>query len=759
MKIIVINDLPSDVFSEHLSGKKSFSLTRLRFSEIISGGRVRPDLFLVVNQKIDTALQIKKLYPFVKVAAVSGGKEDFQPIATFVYENNDNDIFSYSNWDEFDALLLVNQKRLAKKLIFQLDLDYGRNHLFYETNDDLVKSESIDVSPEFKKFLADSSSLSSKFISLIMFWFDGVKNLFFSVKNFTRHRQVSKVNFTLKNEYQGLPIFNKGDGVSLIDLNDSQFLLPDNKVIVSSAKSDKVSISFAKSVPFYQLKTLVGVKLNPSLPIKKIKRAHLSLLSILDGFSRDHESLSWPASFVCSVASGLSLERQTVNYPNEIIFDNISSKILRDPSQVDALLEMLSDRPISTIVGPAGTGKTFVSAVAIKNFLRKGYKVLIVSHSNLGVDNLLFATSEIVAHERLFRFSNDENMVDIRNRYILNRSRSELDQYSNEYFGQDSGVLVACTIDSFLTMKMFNGDYFQPDVIICDEASRGLYFEITPLIMAARRKLILIGDNRQLGNMPIPEIILKSLQEKTGLDDEKLKMFNKGFFNNIVESNYLPVVMLKQNRRSLPKISQLVSSAFYQNNLVAGRFNPYNEGTLIFLDTKNFDVVGEQLDGHSMFNPVEVNLLVKRFISCAVKHINGGGSILDLAIIAPYQAQVNLLKKKLRKDLLFNKYLSTQVNSGNIDRVLDHLVKTVDSIQGGERKIVFASLVRSNDNQEIGFNKDICRLNVAISRAQDTLIIIGNSQPFLDCEHQDISQAFSQIIKYVKKHGSYVVLK
>lgn len=753
MKIIVINDLPSDVFSEYLSGKKSFSLTRLRFSEIISGGRVRPDLFLLVNQKIDLAAELKKLYPLVKVVSVVGGKSDFQPIVTFVYGEYDHDIFSYSSWNEFDQLLLNDYIRQPKKLNFKHDY-YGDSSV-YEVNQELVKCHQSPASLEFKNFLSESSSLSSKFISWMTDWTTSAKYLFFPVKNFARKKNISKINLTIKNEHNGLPLFNKGDNVDLLDEHQSLISLPETKNIISSSKDDKISISFSRPVIFYQLKKLKSIKLNLSLLIRKMNRMRLSLLSVLDGFMGSDEQLSAPASFICSAISGLPLERRIINYPREVALDNFSSKILRDPSQIDAFLEMISDRPISAIVGPAGTGKTYVSSVAIENFVRRGRKVLIVSHSNLGVDNLLFEVSKTVNRGRLFRFGNDENMVDIRNRHLLNRHRLEF----NQYLEDDYGMVIACTIDSFMTMKIFNDGKFKPDVIFCDEASRGLYFEMTPLILAARQKLILIGDNHQLGNMLIPEVILNYLKERTGLDDSRMKVFNKGLFSNLVEFNYLPAVMLKQNRRSLPKISQLVSSTFYQNNLVAGRFNPYNEGEIVFLDTKNFDLVGERLDGHSMFNPIEVNLLIKRFISYAIKHINGGGNIMDMAIIAPYQAQINLLKKKLRKELLFNKYLATQVAPDNIDKILNHLIKTVDSIQGGERKIVFVSLVRSNDNQEIGFNKDICRLNVAMSRAQETLVIVGNSQPFLGCEHQDISQAFSQIVKYVKKNGSYVVLK
>jgi superfamily I DNA and/or RNA helicase len=239
------------------------------------------------------------------------------------------------------------------------------------------------------------------------------------------------------------------------------------------------------------------------------------------------------------------------------------------------------------------------------------------------------------------------------------------------------------------------------------------------------------------------------------LPKSMVEYFNKGFFNSLIELEYFRPNLLNCNRRSLIGISNLVSRVFYEDRLVPGRFDPYNEGKIIFLDTKKIAKFEEKKKGTSFYNPIEAVYLVKQFIPLAVKQIKAGGKITDLVIISPYMAQVRWLKKKLRNQLLFNPTIKKQVTPENVDDILNQMVITVDAIQGGQRKIVFVSLVRSNDRNEIGFNNDIRRLNVALSRAQELLIIIGNSAPFLGCPYSDIRQAFLGIIKYIKAKGVY----
>ena len=87
---------------------------------------------------------------------------------------------------------------------------------------------------------------------------------------------------------------------------------------------------------------------------------------------------------------------------------------------------------------------------------------------------------------------------------------------------------------------------------------------------------------------------------------------------------------------------------------------------------------------------------------------------IDVGIISPYRAQVQYLKKLIKKYEFFKPYR----------RLIS--VNTVDGFQGQERDVILISLVRSNDEGQIGFLKDLRRMNVAMTRARMKLIILGN---------------------------------
>jgi superfamily I DNA and/or RNA helicase len=88
---------------------------------------------------------------------------------------------------------------------------------------------------------------------------------------------------------------------------------------------------------------------------------------------------------------------------------------------------------------------------------------------------------------------------------------------------------------------------------------------------------------------------------------------------------------------------------------------------------------------------------------------------LDVGVISPYRAQVQYLRSQLRKKEYFKPF-RTLIS-----------VNTVDGFQGQERDIIVISLVRSNDEGQIGFLRDLRRMNVAITRARMKLIILGDA--------------------------------
>jgi len=94
---------------------------------------------------------------------------------------------------------------------------------------------------------------------------------------------------------------------------------------------------------------------------------------------------------------------------------------------------------------------------------------------------------------------------------------------------------------------------------------------------------------------------------------------------------------------------------------------------------------------------------------------------LDVGIISPYRAQVQLLRQMVRQEEFFRPF--RQLIS----------VNTVDGFQGQERDIIIISLVRSNDDGQIGFLRDLRRMNVAITRARMKVIILGD--PDTLCRH------------------------
>jgi len=145
-----------------------------------------------------------------------------------------------------------------------------------------------------------------------------------------------------------------------------------------------------------------------------------------------------------------------------------------------------------------------------------------------------------------------------------------------------------------------------------------------------------------------------------------------------------------------------------------------------FIDTAgaSFDEEREA-DGDSKFNPQEAALLARKVEGL----LTAGVSPADIAVIAPYAAQVRLLRERL------------SVPGLEID--------SVDGFQGREKEAVVVSLVRSNPEAEIGFLADVRRMNVALTRARRKLIVVGDSStlavhPF----YQELFAYFEQVRAY-----------
>ena len=234
------------------------------------------------------------------------------------------------------------------------------------------------------------------------------------------------------------------------------------------------------------------------------------------------------------------------------------------------------------------------------------------------------------------------------------------------------------------------------DVAIIDEASQATIPSVLIPIAKAHR-FILAGDHKQLP----PTIISDKAQklEKT-LFEELIKMYP--FKSQLLDVQY----------RMNSLLMKFPNAEFYNNNLKSDASvdditindiltTGKHEEPMLFVDTSRVDDTGERhlKDSKSIVNEIEAEVAVK----LANDYLKAGLTEDDIGIISPYADQVKIIQDK------------TPVE-----------VKTVDGFQGREKEIIIISTVRSNEDGNIGFLRDLRRLNVAITRAKRKLIIIGN---------------------------------
>ncbi len=252
------------------------------------------------------------------------------------------------------------------------------------------------------------------------------------------------------------------------------------------------------------------------------------------------------------------------------------------------------------------------------------------------------------------------------------------------------------------------------DVAIIDEASQATIPSVLIPIAKANR-FILAGDHKQLP----PTII-----------SDKAGALEKTLFEELIKMYPFKSQLLNVQYRMNKLLMEFPNKEFYNNSLksdssvdditVSDILNSsYDEEALLFIDTSDIDDYGEShlKDSKSIINKVEADIAV----DLANNYLSAGVSEENIGIISPYADQVKIIQDR------------TSVE-----------VKTVDGFQGREKEIIIISTVRSNNNENIGFLKDLRRLNVAITRAKRKLIIIGHKDTLIS------NPTYSRLIKFVE---------
>lgn len=450
-------------------------------------------------------------------------------------------------------------------------------------------------------------------------------------------------------------------------------------------------------------------------------------------------------------------------------------------TQEQAVNEVLWAKDVEVVHGPPGTGKTTTLVEAIYETLHRETQVLVCAQSNMAVD---WISEKLVDHgvpvlrignpsrvndkmlsftyERKFESHPDyPELWSIRKtiRQIKeNRKRgdnvhqkiarlreraTEIEMAINAQLFDEARV-VACTLVGSANKLLVRHKF---STLFIDEAAQALEPACWIAIRRASR-VVLAGDHQQL-----PPTIKCYEALKQGL--------GKTLMERIVENQPEAVTLLKIQYRMNDAIMKFSSDWFYHGkveshesvrhrsildwdhpiqwvdgNEIQKEVNAALEQQGATEDKLDIDFAEQFIgENHGRINKAEAELVLttlrnyidkigrERFLS----------ERLDVGIISPYKVQTQYLRQQIRKREEFRPF--RQVIS----------VNTVDGFQGQERDLIFISLVRSNDNGQIGFLSDLRRMNVAMTRARMKLIIFGDKHTL--CHHS----FYRQLIKYVEE--------
>ena len=421
-------------------------------------------------------------------------------------------------------------------------------------------------------------------------------------------------------------------------------------------------------------------------------------------------------------------------------------------SQERAVNDVLRAKDVRVLHGPPGTGKTTTLVEAINETLMRETQVLVCAQSNTAVDwiseklvdcgvPVLRLGNPTRVNDKMLSFTYEHRFADHpdypklwqvrRTMREMRRKRREsgerfhqkLDRLKElavelevrinaDIFGQ---VRVIASTLVGASSKLLDGKKF--GTVFIDEAAQALEAACWIPIRRASR-VILAGDHCQL---PPTVKSLEALKGGLGMT----------LMERIVKNKPECVSLLQIQYRMNDEIMQFSSDYFYHGLMtsapeVAHRIIHEGDAPILWFDTSTINLgedeksdFKEQFIGESFgrVNKGEANLTIS-LLQIYFQRI-GKQRILDdridVGIISPYRAQVQYLKRLIKKRAFFKPYR--------------HLitVNTVDGFQGQERDVILISLVRANDAGQIGFLRDLRRMNVAITRARMKLFILGDA--------------------------------
>jgi ATP-dependent RNA/DNA helicase IGHMBP2 len=431
---------------------------------------------------------------------------------------------------------------------------------------------------------------------------------------------------------------------------------------------------------------------------------------------------------------------------------NFENKNLNE-SQQQAVTAILQHDLITILHGPPGTGKTTTLVEAIAQLVKAGEKILVSAPSNTAVDHIAKAlinqglqvlrvgnTSKvdetIFEHTPEGKLFNSKQLKEIKQLKIKAEEYRKLALKYKRSFGkaerEQRNLLlkeVKNIRNEIKKLQAYNEDKLYREANVIAGTPIGLYDAkinhlgfhtlvvdeagqcIEPLawcIFPLAKKYVLAGDHWQL-----PPTVLSNEAASMGLNHSILELSMATVKN---------IFLLNTQYRMREVIAGFSGNYFYDDRLLTAAHLCNNAVHISFIDTAGSGFNESRgNDGSSLQNEGELQIVQKLIDTGALNP-------LHTAFISPYAGQVAAAKEILPSQMR---------------------ISTIDSFQGQEKEIILLSLVRSNDEGDIGFLKDYRRMNVAITRAKEQLFVIGDSATI------GADPFYNSFLTYIEEKGSY----
>lgn len=436
-------------------------------------------------------------------------------------------------------------------------------------------------------------------------------------------------------------------------------------------------------------------------------------------------------------------------------------------SQQQAITQAIQVPRMAIIHGPPGTGKTTTLVELLNQILQHEKQVLVTAPSNNAVDLLASLLHQIGLS--VVRVGNVTRMGDSishlcieeqvrdhkewqhikRVKIEAEKARREASRHKRKFGPKErqhrqnlykearqlnkwardlesklvenilSGAQVICS--TLIGCAHPSISHMTFETVVIDEGSQALEAECWTAILRARR-VIIAGDHMQL-----PPTVKSSKAISLQLNETILDRMS-----GHMDDSYL----LHTQYRMHPTILGYSNQEYYDGRLqsdqsVLDRESQWADHPVVMIDTSGcgFDemIMG---DSRSKYNPQEY-LMIREHILSIIAQLDGH----SIGIISPYSAQV--------------RHIRSQIEQDEDLRALDIEVNSIDGFQGQEKDVIYVSLVRSNDRGEVGFLSDARRLNVALTRARELLVVVGDMATL----GADVS--YMRLAEYIEQSGVY----